>query len=114
MSAERYAVSGSSYRAVRDGSDLKDGERLVSQVPESVLSASGIENRKSERALLLRSTDWTQMADARLSAVQRAEMAAYRQALRDLPEQPGFPDCQWPQPPALGEGAASAGTSTFP
>ena len=54
------------------------------------------------------------MADARLSAVQRAEMAAYRQALRDLPEQPGFPDCQWPQPPALGEGAASAGTATFP
>ena len=35
-------------------------------------------------------------------------MATYHQALRDLPEQPGFPDCDWPVLPVLGDAAAGA------
>lgn len=49
-----------------------------------------------ERDELLRSTDWTLMADAPLSGAQKAAWGVYRQALRDLPALPGFPDVPWP------------------
>jgi hypothetical protein len=41
---------------------------------------------RSRRANLLSSSDWTQMPDSPLTEAKRAEWAAYRQALRDLPE----------------------------
>ena len=46
---------------------------------------------------LLDSCDWTQVADA---PVDQAAWAAYRQALRDVPAQAGFPDdVTWPEEP---------------
>ncbi|AZB56845.1 phage tail protein, partial [Cereibacter sphaeroides] len=46
----------------------------------------------------LAACDWTQVADA---PVDRAAWAAYRQTLRDVPEQAGFPaGIAWPEPPA--------------
>ena len=45
----------------------------------------------------LRSCDWTQAVDAPVDA---AAWATYRQALRDIPEQAGFPFIiDWPAPP---------------
>lgn len=38
--------------------------------------------RRNEK---LAECDWTQLADAPLTVTQRAEWAAYRQALRDVP-----------------------------
>jgi hypothetical protein len=44
--------------------------------------------------------DWTVLSDAPLDATQRASWAAYRQALRDVTDQAGFPDAiKWPLPP---------------
>jgi hypothetical protein len=52
---------------------------------------------RSERNAKLSSTDWTQVADA---PVDQAVWAEYRQALRDVPQQAGFPwDVQWPDEP---------------
>ncbi|MNK60147.1 hypothetical protein D3C87_792750 [compost metagenome] len=49
---------------------------------------------------LLRSSDWTQLSDASES-VQLA-WVPYRNALRDLTTQPGFPDrIEWPVPPTV-------------
>lgn len=46
---------------------------------------------------LLSSSDWTQVADA---PVDKAAWATYRQALRDIPQQEGFPDnVVWPVAP---------------
>lgn len=56
-----------------------------------------------ERERLLRLSDWTDTvsAQARLGQQLYDEWQAYRQALRDVPEQTGFPlDVQWPVPPA--------------
>jgi len=39
----------------------------------------------------LRKTDWTQLADAPITANKRVEWANYRQQLRDLPSQADFP-----------------------
>lgn len=49
---------------------------------------------------LLRGCDWTQLADAPLTEQERQAWWDYRQALRDVPEQPGFPaNVTWPEPP---------------
>lgn len=49
-----------------------------------------------ERDRLLAATDWTALSDVTMSP----EMAAYRQALRDVTSQPGFPDTvTWPAKP---------------
>lgn len=51
-----------------------------------------------ERDMLLSTTDWTQLSDAPQAI--KDKYAAYRQALRDVPQQPGFPDnIQWPVKP---------------
>lgn len=52
---------------------------------------------RTQRDALLSASDWTQVADA---PVDQAAWAAYRQALRDVPAQAGFPtDVVWPEQP---------------
>ena len=54
-------------------------------------------NARSQRDTLLTQTDWTQVADA---PVDKAAWATYRQALRDVPQQIGFPTTiTWPEKP---------------
>ena len=53
---------------------------------------------RAERNALLAATDWTQAAD--VPQATKDLWAPYRQALRDVPEQSGFPtDIQWPVKP---------------
>lgn len=55
---------------------------------------------RNERNMKLTFTDWTQLPDAPLTAEMKAAYAEYRQALRDVPEQAGFPDAiEWPEEP---------------
>lgn len=46
---------------------------------------------RNERHFKLFRSDWTQLADAPLTTDQKAAWAVYRQQLRDIPEQTGFP-----------------------
>lgn len=65
------------------------------QKPEKIDPA--ILARKT-RDNLLASTDWTQLPDAPVDTVA---WATYRQELRDVPSQEGFPDnIIWPERPA--------------
>jgi hypothetical protein len=53
---------------------------------------SGLQNVvRNQRNTLLAKSDWTQAADIPFSSEQKAEWVTYRQALRDLPSQSGFP-----------------------
>ncbi|WP_338669789.1 tail fiber assembly protein [Pseudodesulfovibrio methanolicus] len=55
---------------------------------------------RSQRDTLLDECDWTQVADAPLTTEQVAEWTTYRQALRDIPQQEGFPaEVTWPVEP---------------
>lgn len=55
---------------------------------------------RDTRNKLLASCDWTQLADVSLSIEQKENWNIYRQALRDVPDQAGFPwDVQWPLSP---------------
>jgi len=52
---------------------------------------------RTQRGEKLKDSDWTQVADA---PVDQAAWAAYRQALRDVTIQPGFPwTIDWPTQP---------------
>ena len=52
---------------------------------------------RATRNRLLRDSDWTQVSDA---PVDQSAWAEYRQALRDVPQQTGFPtDINWPTKP---------------
>jgi hypothetical protein len=52
---------------------------------------------RAERNALLAASDWTQLAD---STADKAAWATYRQALRDVTEQSGFPwTIDWPTQP---------------
>jgi len=65
----------------------------VEDLPQDVASA----NVRRKRDELLVASDWTQVADA---PVDQAAWATYRQALRDIPQQPSFPyGITWPTEP---------------
>lgn len=52
---------------------------------------------RAKRDNLLSNSDWTQVADA---PVDQTAWATYRQALRDIPSQVGFPnEIEWPTEP---------------
>jgi hypothetical protein len=53
---------------------------------------------RESRDQLLAETDWTQTVD--VPQATKDKWAPYRQALRDVPQQAGFPDnIQWPSKP---------------
>ena len=75
-------------------------------IPKEVLTAAineqawGLVRVERDRRIAL--TDHTQAPDSPLSAEKRAAFAAYRQALRDIPQTYVSPaDVDWPVPPAL-------------
>ena len=62
--------------------------------PNYVATADDVRKHRND---LLASCDWTQVADA---PVDKDAWAAYRQALRDISEQPDFPmSVVWPEKP---------------
>jgi len=64
-------------------------------VPEPVEPA---QYARQYRNSLIADSDWTQLADAPLDPVVKASWASYRQALRNVPQQEGFPnEIEWPQ-----------------
>lgn len=102
-----FAITDIGYRAVTAEMALAPGETRVEDLPATLLTRIRSEQMKADRSQRLRSTDWTQMADAPLTALEKAAYQTYRQALRDLPSLAGFPNVAWPLPPALSDGAAS-------
>jgi hypothetical protein len=61
---------------------------------------SKTEESIANRNFLLLRSDWTQLSDVDLTAEQKQAWAVYRQALRDITEQAGFPETiDWPVPP---------------
>ena len=75
------------------------GEVTVDVVPDPPMTA---EEARAKRSALLSETDWTQTLDAPISAECREAFRVYRQALRDITEQAGFPETiEWPAMPEV-------------
>jgi len=76
-----------------------DPETGVPVLTGPVVTLSSAQARL-ERNTRISATDWTQLPDAPLTDAERAAWAAYRQALRDVPDQDGFPGAiAWPVEP---------------
>jgi hypothetical protein len=68
-----------------------------SWVPSNEKQSSFI---KFQRKLLLTNSDWTQIQNNPLTIEQQESWADYRQQLRDITSQPGYPfNVIWPTPP---------------
>jgi hypothetical protein len=85
-----------------------DGSSWIQQWSVVDLSQAEIEAKTEAQAALVRADrnarlaacDWTQVDDAPFDNVTKAGWAAYRQALRDISGQAGFPwEVEWPQEP---------------
>lgn len=111
-----YQLTISQDAVVRlgDGATIQRGHRLwtdyevwlaAGNSPEPAPDTRA-EEARVKRGALLRATDWTQVGDSPLALLDRQAWATYRAALRALPQQPGFPDVEWPRPPNLADGTA--------
>ncbi|WP_256658211.1 MULTISPECIES: tail fiber assembly protein [unclassified Pseudomonas] len=80
-------------------------EIFIDVVPSLIPSKEGLEflewsSIRVRRDRLLRETDHTQVQDSPLSDAQRAQAAAYRKLLRDVPQDVGDPfTVVWPEKP---------------
>ena len=68
--------------------------RVAAIIPPSV------DDIRTQRDALISASDWTQIPDSPFTKAQRETWATYRQALRDITKQPGFPETiDWPVAP---------------
>lgn len=77
---------------------LWDGQ-MASPPPEPVVTPEQkAAAARAHRNMLIAQTDWSQAVD--VPQALKDKWAPYRQALRDVPQQAGFPDnIQWPVKP---------------
>ena len=90
--------------AFRDGVEQVEGKWYtkysvaeMDQEAKDALDTAQAEAMRKQRTEKLKDSDWTQLAD---STADKAAWAAYRQALRDVTAQAGFPwTIEWPEQP---------------
>ena len=87
------------YKATPNGNVPFTPEEEAEWDAQETEYAAGADDRaaaevRKERDSKLAATDWTASTDVTMTA----EMTAYRQALRDVPAQSGFPNTiDWPE-----------------
>jgi hypothetical protein len=93
------------YAPVRYWEEIKTPTVSVSAGQTGTLTTfapSAVELAVRMRNEALARSDWTQLPDVPLTLEQKTAWATYRQALRDITAQPGFPDnINWPMKPGL-------------
>lgn len=95
-----YAITPTSYRAIGDASDVQPGETAVDVIPASLLATLQCAELRQQRDAMLAACDWTQAPDSPLDAGAKVAWATYRAALRNVPQQAGFPSTiKWPVSP---------------
>lgn len=84
------------------GEDLLYREEIVTAAVDEAAKAESLAQAvRADRDARLASTDWTQLLDCPLDDLDMVLWQSYRQALRDVPQQAGFPnEVEWPEEPA--------------
>ena len=84
---------------------LPDLSITVEEIPkktEEEIKSEAAESVRENRDALIRETDFLMMPDYPISSEERQTVQAYRQALRDVPQQSGFPlEIDWPALPTV-------------
>ena len=87
---------GLTHRLTDGAFEQVDGSWVLPYVVEQQPLEQAERNIRSRRDGLLQETDWMALSDVTMSA----EMTSYRQALRDITAQAGFPyEGTWPTKP---------------
>jgi hypothetical protein len=93
-------IEGKWYTKYILGPVFTDGETTAAEQEaayKAMKDADQAKNVRADRTKRLADSDWTQIAD---STADRAAWAVYRQALRDVTAQAGFPwTINWPTQP---------------
>ena len=95
-----WQVSGETYDGIIWPDKNKPSKTTLDALWEDVDA-----DKKSERILqkqkqILTSCDWTQLADVDLTEEEKTAWTKYRQAVRDVNNQDGFPEnVTWPEKP---------------
>lgn len=93
LEAGAPAFDGGTWRQVWNVIELSTQEKQTIQ-DNKAASVRADRNRR------LAECDWTQLSDCPLSDADKAAWSTYRQELRDIPGQSGFPwDISWPNTP---------------
>ena len=109
LASPRPEYDPTTHSVSLNGAKLEDGNWVQNWVVEEFSESVKAEKKaeatakaeasvRSRRDRLLRQTDWTALTDVTMSP----EMAAYRQALRDITDHSSFPDLEeseWPTKP---------------
>ena len=89
------------YRQLR-GDDLSWSIEKIPEKTKDELRKEAEEYVRAKRDNQLARTDFILMQDYPASEAQKREVTKYRQALRDIPQQAGFPEnIEWPTAPAV-------------
>ena len=90
--------SGKAYiEELESGGDMRRFQIKAVPAPTKEELAQSV---RSQRDALIAETDYLILPDYPLSEEDRAIVIRYRQALRDVPEQAGFPtEVNWPEKP---------------
>jgi hypothetical protein len=89
------------YREKR-GEDLSWSVEKIPEKTEEEKLAEAEEQIRSKRDSLISDTDYLLMDDYPISSEDLEAVKAYRTALRDVPQQEGFPyDVVWPELPTI-------------
>ena len=82
-----------------------NGELDIAEFPENEEDPTYSQKKNAviqRRNNLLNDSDYLMMTDYPISDEKKQEIKAYRQALRDIPQQDGFPDnIVWPDKPVI-------------
>ena len=96
MNREINIITGEETQYPLSAEELAAQAEYLKDEPERARNFAE-ESVRTERNAKLSTTDWTQVADA---PADKAAWATYRQSLRALPEQAGFPNTvTWPTAP---------------
>ena len=89
-----HMINGEHVPFTAEEEAARDAEEAAWAAGETGRQSAAV---RQERDKMLVDSDYTQVADA---PADKGAWAAYRQALRDVPAQAGFPEnVQWPEKP---------------
>ena len=76
---------------------------ITDQNPQEIIKTDDVQKKKirDQRKARLVESDWTDLPNTPMSSEKKTEWIGYRQSLRDIPSQQGFPwDVIWPNTPS--------------
>ena len=93
MGGSKFLINATEVVEVKQWAPFSDADKQE-------IERQAAENIRSERNAKLTASDWTQLDDTPLNGTAKSAWATYRQGLRDITTQAGFPfSVTWPDLP---------------